>query len=1361
MKKLGGDFMAAFKYYLGLDMGTNSVGWAVTDLNYNLLKAKGKDLWGIREFNEASTAVERRTHRISRRRRQREQVRIGLLKDYFHDAICEVDPDFFQRLTNSKYHLEDKDTEVRYKNNIFNDDDYTDKDYFDQYPTIYHLRKELIENSDKHDVRLVFLALLNMFKHRGHFLNSGLGENSGENDINNAYLELANLLSELTQYNLNETIDCKKIEDVLSRRDMSRTKKAENLAEILGVDYKNKPYKELIRGLCGLKINACVIFPEIQSDEVQKLDVCLSESSFDEKSDEIANILGEDYFEIIMAMKDIYDIGSLAGIMKGYNYLSQARVASYEKHKEDLKLLKEVIKKYCGKDDYDNFFNNEADGSYASYVGSYNSKTKQRRVGNKRSSEELYKTIKKLLKNAPAEDADVQNILTSIENETFLPKQLTASNGVIPNQVHAKEMKKLLLNAESYLPFLKEKDETGLSVAEKILKLFRFQIPYYVGPTTENSSKDGGNGWVVRKEEGQVLPWNIDEKIDMKATSEAFISRMVRRCTYISGEPVLPKSSLEYQSFCVLNEINNIKIDGERISVELKQDIYKEVFQKGKRVTKKQLCKYLHTRGIIETEEQVTGIDVTINNALTTYGKFKAIFGDDISKDSVQKMVEDIVFWCTIYGDSKKFLKDRIEEKYGEKLTKEQIKRIVGFKFKDWGNLSKKFLELSGADVSTGESVSIIRALWNNNLNLMELINSRLYNYKERLAEYQNTMIKTLSDIEAEDLDEYYFSAPVKRIVWQTILIIKELVKVLGCEPDRIFVEMTRRPDERKMRTASRRKKFEELYKKVRDEDVDWMKVIAHADETGSIRSKKMYLYLTQKGRCMYTGKPIELSDLFNNNLYDIDHIYPRHFVKDDNIDNNLVLVCKEKNAHKSDIYPLEDDILASQKNMWSELRRSGFITEEKYNRLIGRNPFTDEQKAGFIARQLVETSQGTKGVANILQQLLPESKIVYAKASNVSEFRNTRDIPKSRLINEFHHAHDAYLNIVVGNVYYVKFTQNPFNFIKNDYERDKVKNNYNLSRMFDWDVKRNGEVAWISQKKDGEVGTISTVKKMLGRNTPLMTRYSFEKKGRLTKEERHSAIDAKKDQYLPFKTSDSKMQDVTKYGGFNDIAGTYFFLVEHTEKKKRIRTIESVPLYLAQKIDQNPSELEKYCEQTLRLVDVDIRVRKIKVGSLVKMNGYFFYITGKNGKQLIARNAVNICLKKEWIKYISKLEKAVDKNIVEEIITKEKNELLYSELINKFKTGIFANRPNPVGDKLEKSKEQFNNLQIENQCLVLCQVLNLSSIMGCETNLSLIGYTARTGAMKINKKIGDEDIYLINQSVTGLYEKKINLRTV
>ena len=56
-------------------------------------------------------------------------------------------------------------------------------------------------------------------------------------------------------------------------------------------------------------------------------------------------------------------------------------------------------------------------------------------------------------------------------------------NGVIPNQIHEKEMKKSLSNAENYLPFLKEKDEKNQTVSERILMLFTFRIPYYVGPT--------------------------------------------------------------------------------------------------------------------------------------------------------------------------------------------------------------------------------------------------------------------------------------------------------------------------------------------------------------------------------------------------------------------------------------------------------------------------------------------------------------------------------------------------------------------------------------------------------------------------------------------------------------------------------------------------------------------------------------------------------------------------------------------------------------------------------------------------------------------------------------------------------------
>ena len=51
------------EYYLGLDMGISSVGWAVTNTKYEILRKKGKDMWGIREFEEADSSAERRTHR--------------------------------------------------------------------------------------------------------------------------------------------------------------------------------------------------------------------------------------------------------------------------------------------------------------------------------------------------------------------------------------------------------------------------------------------------------------------------------------------------------------------------------------------------------------------------------------------------------------------------------------------------------------------------------------------------------------------------------------------------------------------------------------------------------------------------------------------------------------------------------------------------------------------------------------------------------------------------------------------------------------------------------------------------------------------------------------------------------------------------------------------------------------------------------------------------------------------------------------------------------------------------------------------------------------------------------------------------
>lgn len=95
-------------YYVGLDMGTGSVGWAVTDESYQILRRHGKAMWGVRLFESAKTAEERRMFRTGRRRLDRRGWRIEILQEIFAEEISRVDPGFFLRMKESKYYPEDK-----------------------------------------------------------------------------------------------------------------------------------------------------------------------------------------------------------------------------------------------------------------------------------------------------------------------------------------------------------------------------------------------------------------------------------------------------------------------------------------------------------------------------------------------------------------------------------------------------------------------------------------------------------------------------------------------------------------------------------------------------------------------------------------------------------------------------------------------------------------------------------------------------------------------------------------------------------------------------------------------------------------------------------------------------------------------------------------------------------------------------------------------------------------------------------------------------------------------------------------------------------------------------------------------------
>lgn len=94
------------KFYLGMDIGTESVGMAATDENYNLLRARGKDLWAVRLFDAANDASARRMKRTARRRLMRRKQRVEWLQELFVPYL--EDEYFFLRLNNSGFEKEDK-----------------------------------------------------------------------------------------------------------------------------------------------------------------------------------------------------------------------------------------------------------------------------------------------------------------------------------------------------------------------------------------------------------------------------------------------------------------------------------------------------------------------------------------------------------------------------------------------------------------------------------------------------------------------------------------------------------------------------------------------------------------------------------------------------------------------------------------------------------------------------------------------------------------------------------------------------------------------------------------------------------------------------------------------------------------------------------------------------------------------------------------------------------------------------------------------------------------------------------------------------------------------------------------------------
>ena len=642
----------------------------------------------------------------------------------------------------------------------------------------------------------------------------------------------------------------------------------------------------------------------------------------------------------------------------------------------------------------------------------------------------------------------------------------------------------------------------------------------------------------------------------------------------------------------------------------------------------------------------------------------------------------------------------------------------------------------------------------------MELLSAK-YGFSDAIKEF-NADLNPSPNVQYSDVDELYCSPSVKRAIWRTICLVREIEKINGCPPKRIFVEMARgaTKEQKGKRTTSRKEQIKALFKDIHDNERDWVAEI-ESQPDNLFSSDKMFMYYMQMGKCAYSGENIPLTDVFNTNLYDIDHIYPQSKIKDDSLDNR-VLCKKEYNQHiKKDVYPVSKEIRDKMRDIWAVWLDKKLISKEKYKRLTRSTPLTEAELSDFIDRQLVETRQSTKAVATLLKRMYPDSEIVYSKAGNVADFKEKVNndykkhdepelsIVKIRELNDLHHAKDAYLNIVVGNVYFTKFNRNAAIFFK--------KNNidsYNLKRLFDYYLPG----AWKVSEKER---ILQTARK----NTCRVVRFVSEEHGKLF----DATIKPKgaNDKLIPLKAN-GPISDMYKYGGYTKVARAYFSLVSSSDKKgKKTITLEAIPVYIDLLGENAVNDYVKNVtgdKNATRLID------KIKMNSLLKIDGIYCYLSGKGDEgRVLLCNANQFIISDEDAAYLKKISRFCEKNKKAEGkltadeqhdgLTKDKNLEFYRMLVKRLEEKPYCLLPMPDSITLLKSKENvFVMLNIEEQCSVIMEIMHFFQCNSVESDLTLLG-GKKTGKVRRSKTIDpDEEILLIYQSPTGFYQKTISL---
>lgn len=598
-----------------------------------------------------------------------------------------------------------------------------------------------------------------------------------------------------------------------------------------------------------------------------------------------------------------------------------------------------------------------------------------------------------------------------------------------------KEIKKILETQSKYYKNINQ------DFINEYLNILTRKRKYWEGPGSINDLTPFG-----RFKTQEDVENYLEEKRKNPSYEKYIYEDLIKKCDYKLEERCCCKLNIYYELFNMYQDFINVsfknieELENKDCFYETKNGLYK-LNKKGLLMVKDYCMnnfklKYTDIlKKLFNTDkDNISGYRIDKDHkpefgTLNSYRKIMLEFtekGFDTTWVSDYNCYNEIMEKMTLTPGGVEFIKEIENNKLvpykfneEEKSLFKELKEYFNKKtLLSYGSLSQKILQKAINDMLDLEK------------NFMQVSRIKDYGKEARenfIKQYKKTSNKL--EINASFVDYIIASPQVKKSLRQAIKIINAIIEKEGCLPVSIAIESTKELNsDKKKKEIEKEQKVQENLRKQASNYLSAVFGDSNATETNIL---KVMLYNETNGHCAYCNKPLNINDIFTDNIQ-VDHILPISKSFNDSF-NNKIISCKKCNDDKKNNTPYQ---FLKNKNYFEEFEKRVLenknISDYKKDNLLYKDDL-DKYKTRFFNRNLRDTAYATTELINQIEIFNNYLEILDKKRINTlsvpgqitSSIRNRyvknedkTSLEKNRDAGVFHHAVDASIVVSVSDTH-------------------------------------------------------------------------------------------------------------------------------------------------------------------------------------------------------------------------------------------------------------------------------------------------------------------------------------------------------